>query len=66
LCSVRFGIDAQKLLDKEIRKTKDDGGRYYNPTFHLKVKWGSAVIAFTVFYRGEQVAFTEADYFNPS
>jgi hypothetical protein len=62
LCSVKFGIEVAKLLAKEERKTTKDGEHYYNPSFQLKVKFGSAVISFTVFYKGEQVAFTEADY----
>jgi hypothetical protein len=59
---VNYGIDASKLWTDEKRYNDDEGTTWRNASFGLQVRSGSASIYFSVKYRAEQVAFTEADY----
>ncbi|KAF2264554.1 hypothetical protein CC78DRAFT_463345, partial [Lojkania enalia] len=63
LCRVNYGIKSSKLwFWQDSYKDPKDGEKWRIVPFNLYVEFGSATLQFSVFYRDEPVAYTEAKY----
>ncbi|KAL8798869.1 MAG: hypothetical protein Q9182_006325 [Xanthomendoza sp. 2 TL-2023] len=62
LCTVTYGIDCNTLWMESSYKDPVTKQKWRDATFDLEIRLDSAMLHFTVSYRGNQVAYTQADY----
>ncbi|KAH8690418.1 hypothetical protein GQ44DRAFT_833025 [Phaeosphaeriaceae sp. PMI808] len=63
LCKVNYGIKSSKLwLQEDSYKDPRHGKKWRDVPFDLQIELGSANLHFSVLYREEPVAYTEAKY----
>lgn len=62
LCTVTYGIDCTTLWMEASYKDPVTKQKWRDATFDLEITLDSAILHFTVFYKGNQVAYTKADY----